>query len=266
MKNNILLTQFLIFITLSVSAQVAGISGSKLDAVCVDVVDHHKIEFEPGIFHFSSHQHWDENGKLSDIYQSSDSINTSTGMAFRFTYGLWDRFEIGTSILTDLSISNWGMRFVLFNKKKYGMALIAGANIPFGNKTYDRSLRLSQDLISVGGGVVGSFYFNQKISIYMNDQYQSNVGKTAEGNKGSWYINADVGYYLFSNQLQLITGFGYQISEFETLRNSILTFYPGVTIETGKNYIIVLSTPFDIYGVNADKVHGINLALTLTFD
>lgn len=266
MKNNIFLTLFLILVSLSVSAQVAGISGSKLNAVCVDVVDHHKVEFEPGIFHFSSHHHWDKNGNLSDIYQSSDSINTSTGMAFRFTYGLWDRLEIGTSILTDLSISNWGLRFVLFNKKKFGMAVIAGANIPFGNKIYDRSLRLSQDLISVGGGVVGSLYFNDLFSLDMNAQYQSYVGKTAEGNKGSYYFNADAGYYLFSGQLQLIAGFGYQISQFESLNNSILTLYPGISVETGKNYIIVLSAPFDIYGVNADRVHGITLALTLTFD
>lgn len=247
-------------------AQIGGLSGSKLDAFCVDVVDHHKVEFEPAVYHFESHYEWDKDGKLVDRFHSSDSIKQITGMAFRFTYGLWNKLELGMSISTDFELSYWGARYVLVNKQKFGFALMAGAKIPFGNKTIDRSLRYSNNLSSVGAGIVASSQLNKDFSIDFNAQYMTYVGTTAEGNKGSYYLNADAGYYFFSHQLQLIAGFGYQISRFDGFDNKILTFYPGITVETGKNYIIVLAVPFDIYGVNAEKVGGISLALTLTFD
>ena len=266
MRNKIITFLILTFITISGIAQIGGLSGSKLDAFCVDVVDNHKIEFEPTVYHFESHYEWDENGNLVDKFHSSDSIKEMTGMAFRFTYGLWNKLELGMSISTDFELSYWGARYVLFEKQKIGLALMAGAKVPFGNKTIDKSLRYSNNLTSVGGGVVVSSQLNEDFSIDFNAQYMTYVGATAEGNKGSYYLNADAGYYFFSHQLQLIAGFGYQISQFDGFDNQILTFYPGITVETGKSYIIVLSVPFDIYGVNAEKVAGVTLALTLTFD
>ncbi len=250
----------------STQAQVGGISGSKLDAYCVDVVDHKKIEFEPGFFHFSSNQSWNNDGYLDDIYSSPDSLIHNTGMNFRFTYGLWDKLEIGGSVSTDLQVSHWGLRYVLYQKKKIGVALIAGANIPFGNKVVDKSVRLADNIASIGGGGVFSAQFSENLSFDFNAQYMAFIQTTNDNNKGSYYLNADIGYYLFKHQLQLIAGLGYQQSNFDQFTSSTLTVYPGVTIETGNNYIIVIAVPFDIYGTNANKNVGLMFALTLTFD
>ena len=125
------------FSSIIAKAQVGGISGSKLDAYCVDVVDHHKIEFEPAFFHFSSRATWDDDGHLEDIYGSSDSVFHNTGINFRFTYGLWDKLEIGASISTDLQVSNWGARYILYQNNKVGVAVIAGANIGTRNSFAD---------------------------------------------------------------------------------------------------------------------------------
>jgi len=247
-------------------AQVGGISGAKLDAYCVDVVDHHKIEFEPAFFHFSSRTTWDNDGHLDDIYGSSDSVYRNTGINFRFTYGLWDKLEIGASISTDLQVSNWGARYILYQKEKIGVAVIAGANIPFGNKVVDKSLRVADNLTSVGGGGVFSAQFSENLSFDFNGQYMAFIKTTDQKHKGSYYFDADIGYYVFNHQLQIIGGLGYQRSVFEEFTSSTLTVYPGVTVETGKNYIIVLSVPFDVYGSHSNKNVGVMLALTLTFD
>jgi len=66
--------------------------------------------------------------------------------------------------------------------------------------------------------------------------------------------------------LQFVGGLGYQQSIFEGFTDEVLTVYPGITVETGKNYIIVISAPFDIYGKNSIKNRGVSFALTLTFD
>jgi len=249
-----------------VFSQVGGISGSKLGAVCVDVVDHKKIEFEPGFFHARSTKYWDNESNLQNIYSSGDSTRAVTGMYFRFTYGLWDRLEIGASISTDMAMSNWGARFVAFQNEKIGVAIIAGANIPFGNGDIHQKTRFSELLTSVGGGGVFSASFTENLSLDIVAQYMSFLKETENDSKGSWYFNADLGYYFFDHQLQLIAGLGYQDAVFENFTNQILTVYPGITIETGKNYIIVISAPFDVYGQNALKNAGINFALTLTFD
>ena len=159
--------------TISLSAQVGGISGSKLTSVCVDVVDHHKIEFEPSFYHVRSSQTWDDDGHLDDIFGSSDSSNRNTGINFRMTYGLWDKLEIGGTISTDLQMSNWGLRYIVYDKKKLGFAVVAGANIPFGNKPIDKSIRLEDNLASVGGGAVMSAAFTDNLSLDVNAQYMA---------------------------------------------------------------------------------------------
>lgn len=262
----LLLIQLSFLLSVGAFAQVGGISGSKLDAFCVDVVDHKKIEFEPGFFHFSSKKSWNNDGYLDNIYGSSDSIFHNTGINFRFTYGLWDKLEIGGSVSTDLQVSNWGLRYVLYHKKKIGVAIIVGANIPFGNKVVDKSVRLSDNIASVGGGGIFSAQFSENFSFDFNAQYMAFIQTTNEKHKGSFYLDADVGYYILKHQLQFIVGLGYQQSEFEQFTSSTLTVYPGVTIETGNNYIIVLAVPFDVYGINANKNVGFMFALTLTFD
>jgi len=255
-----------LFSSTFVYAQVGGLSGSKLGAVCVDVVDHHIIEFEPSFATTISKKVWDSDGRLNDLYKTKDSVMRTSDLSFRFTYGLWDKMEIGTKISTDLQLSSWGARFILFDKKKYGVALIAGATIPFGNKRVDNSRRLADNLISLGGGAVFSAQLTENLSFDMDAQYMAFVRETHNNHKGSYYINADLGYYLYQGQLQLVGSISYQNSTFDYLSDNKLTVNPGITIETGKSYIIVLSAPFDVAGRNTIKNAGFNFALTLSFD
>lgn len=265
LKSSLFLLTFL-FSAVQVSSQVAGISGSKLGAVCVDVVDHKKIEFEPGFYHARASKYWNSDGDLENIYSTSDSLRAVTGMYFRFTYGLWDRLEIGTAISTDLAVSSWGARFIVLQKKKMCVAIIAGANIPFGNRAVDSKTRFSELLTSVGGGGVFSARLSENLSVDFNAQYMAFMKETDNHSKGIWYFNTDFGYYFFNRQFQVVAGLAFQDAIYENFNSQILTVYPGVTIETGKNYIIVISAPFDIYGVEALKNAGINFALTLTFN
>jgi hypothetical protein len=138
---NIFLILGIILISKNISAQIGGISGSKINAVCVDVVDHKKVKFEPGISYYTSKYFWDNSGTLKNIYNSTDSVNHFTGMNFRITYGLWDKLEFGGSILTELLVSNLGLKYVIVQNKKFGFAAITGANIPLGNKPIDKSIK-----------------------------------------------------------------------------------------------------------------------------
>lgn len=247
-------------------AQVGGISGSKISSYTVDVVNHHKVEFEPTFCHFESSKRWNNNAKLSDLSANADSIKWITGLNFRITYGLMNKLELGIDFSSDLQLTRIGTRYVFYDKKKTGLAAIAGINIPMGNKTVSKSARFSNTIANAGGGLVFTWYIHTDFSVDVNAQYFRFIKKTIDGGTNNWYLNCDFGYYILERQLQLVAGFGYQFSKYGAFNTQVFTLYPGITVETGKKYIIVLSAGVDACGKNADKNIGAALALTITLD
>jgi len=262
----ILFVSLLLISSFALFAQVGGVSNSKLASLNIDPIGHHVVEFEPTVFHAVAHKNWDNSGDLVDLYGSSDSAFKNTGIAFRFTYGLWDKFEIGGSISTDLAMTNLGAKYKFWSNDKMGFAAVLGANIPLGNKTIDKTIRLSENLTSMGGGIIYTAFISEKFSIDAAAQYMFFAEKTEDNHKGSYYLNTDIGYFVFQQHLQLIVGFGYQSSSFENFNSNTLTMYPGITIETGKRYVLILQAPFDIAGKNALKNAGVAFSLTISID
>ncbi|NPD46463.1 MULTISPECIES: transporter [unclassified Lentimicrobium] len=262
----IFLTSIIIISSYVLFAQIGGVSNSKLASLNATTIDHHIVEFEPSVSHIISHKVWNNEGQLQDLYGSSDSVFKSTGLGFRFTYGLWDKVEIGGSISTDLAMTGLGVKYNFWGNDKMDIAAVAGANIPLGNKTIDNTIKLSDNLTSVGGGFIYSAYFNEKFTLDAAAQYLFFAEKTEDEHKGSLYLNTDVGYYVFDQNLQLIVGAGYQNSSFNQLNSNTVSVYPGITVETGKRYVLILQAPFDIAGKNARKNFGISFSLTISID
>jgi len=262
----LLFTSFLIISSFTLFAQVGGISNSKLASLNAKTIDHHMVEFEPTVTHIVSHKIWNNDGQLQDLYGSSDSVFKSTSLGFRFTYGLWGKIEIGGSISTDLAMTGLGVKYNFWGNDKMDIAAVAGANIPLGNKTIDNTIKLSDNLTSLGGGFIYTAYFNEKFSLDAAAQYMFFVEETTNEHKGSFYLNTDVGYFVFDNTLQLVLGAGYQNSSFDQLNSNTVSLYPGITVETGKRYVLVLQAPFDIAGKNARKNFGVSFSLTISLD
>jgi hypothetical protein len=249
----------------SINAQIGGISGSKLRSYCVDVVDHHKIEFEPVFYYGQSRKHWDNESELEDTFSTSDSINRFSGVGMRITYGLFDKLEIGVFVPMDMKTGLFGARYVLMQKKRFGLALIGGVNIPMGDGTFNRGYRTEDNTIQAGIGGVFSYQKGENFSLDFNLEYDRFLKEPASTKTGSVYTSLDAGYYVFKHQLQLIGSVGFEHSHLENgLNQTRLMIYPGVTIETGKRYIIVVAAPFDVYGRNVNKTFGFSVALTLT--
>lgn len=247
-------------------AQIGGVSGGKLATYNAETISKNLVEFEPSISYYGANKYWDNNGDLNLIYQTSDSAIRNTGMAFRFTYGLFENLEIGGSISSNLSATSLGLKYLIWKNNKMSIGAMAGANIPIGNQSIDKTARLSNLLTSYGLGAIYTYYFKDHFSIDFNASYMTFAKKTLDQHKGSWYFNADAGYYILKGKLQLIGGFGYQSAAYDGLISNVFTCYPGITIETGKSYIIVLQAPFDLLGKNSRKNAGFGFALTLAFN
>ena len=265
MKNRILfITAFLI--SFSAFSQIGGLSNSKLASLNIESVAKHHIEFEPTVSHVTATKYWDDNAQLQSLYSTSDSVLKNTSMVFRFTYGLIENMEIGGSISTSLGLMNLGVKYKFWNNEQMGIAAIAGANIPLGNKTVDKNIRFSDQLSHFGGGLIYSAYFNEKLSLDASAQYLFFAETTDDKNKGSYYLNTDVGYFVFKQTLQLCLGVGYASSRFENFDSNVVSIYPGVTVHTGEKFVMILQAPFDIAGKNNQKNAGFAFSLTMTID
>ncbi|OYT10933.1 MAG: hypothetical protein B6I18_06495 [Bacteroidetes bacterium 4572_112] len=262
----IFLTSFFVIISFLASAQIGGLSSSKLSALSADVVNDKNMEFEPGFRSSRSNKYFDSDGNTQDMFSTSDSVKHVTGMAFRFTYGLWDKFEIGMSVSTDLSLVNIGTKYEFINKENLSIAAIAGLNVPMGNGTVNESIRATTNVMQAGVGGVVSYILNDRISADFTAQYVHFIKSTIDNNTGGVYLNGDVGYYFFDNNFKLITGFGFYSINNDIGSHQALTVYPGFTVESGKDYFIACSFPFDVYGKNEAKNVAFNFTLTLTFD
>ncbi len=259
---------FLVIFTIGFKsiAQIGGLSGSKLGSYTVDVVDDRKIEFEPSFGHTRSSQYYDNNGKLNNIFSTSDSLKVVTAMSFRFTYGLWNKLEMGMTVSTDVSAAAFGLRYAFLQKQKYGLGFISGLNVPLGNRTIDQTVRATGNIPQLGFGLVGSYSFTDNLSIDLTGQYVHFLRKTNDLDKGGFHLNSDLGYYILDHKLQLIGGLGYHYIKNNVGAHQILTLFPGITLETGENFIVVVSVPVDVYGQLENKNVGFSFSLTLTFD
>ena len=252
MKKIFLFSLVLLF-SITLFGQIGGISGSKLRSYCVDVVDHHHIEFEPAFYYGESRRNWNDNRELQNSFLTSDSINRFSGVG------------MGVSIPLDMKIGSFGVRYVLAQKKNIGFALIAGVNIPMGDGSFNRGLKTEDNAMQAGLGGVFSYQRGENFSLDANLEYDHFIKEPTSTKTGSLYTSIDAGYYVYHHQLQLIGAVGYEHSHLENkLNQSRFTIYPGASIE-GHDFIIVLTFPFDVYGRNVNKTAGFSLALTLTF-
>lgn len=253
------------FLPIFSNAQVSGISGSKLNACCTDVVDHKKLEFEPEVYFNHSNSYWNNKQDLLATYQSPDSLTTNNGMYVRMTYGIWNRFELGVNIDSDLTEFGLGAKGIVFQNGKTDFALIGGLNSSLSLISINKNADLSGVDYSYGGGFVTSITSGEYFSVDLSAQYMLPFSKNVGSYLLAQYYNVDVGYYIHQKQFQPIVAIGYStIQVNNTIRSELLSLSHGFSLEK-ENYIFVACLNNDIWGKNSIKNSGGFFALTLLF-
>ncbi|NPA68410.1 MAG: hypothetical protein GXO50_07370 [Chlorobi bacterium] len=247
-----------------VSAQTGGLSASKLGTYCTETVPAGAIEFEPAFNLSSSVSFFDSNGDVRDLFMSEDSTQYFSSLGLRFTYGLFENFEAGISLPFDVSTLSAGVKYKLPLDIKPEFALMAGYNGIYGNNIYVKRDEVSESTSSVAFGIISTYEISDKLSADFNAQYQKHLNKTVAGHDRGYYVNTDIGYYLFEN-INFIAGFYYLFRDHENpeLDSYLFTFNPGIAVERAERFILVLNAPFDLFGKNEYKTKGFGLALTI---
>lgn len=267
MRKLLFLYAFSLFFVLNVRAQVAGISASKLATYNAYTIEHNHLEIEPSFSWMSSRRAFNDHGNRYFFSANHDSLIISRDLFLRGTYSPFKNLEIGTFITADLSSLSLGLKYMFFDNKKFAASFIYGIN--WSGKYSDLQKpgtipKPETRVAAYAGGFALTRQFSEKLSWDTDLQYQTSFS-AGRSFQNDYFVDSELGYYVFHHQLQLIGGFTYHYQNTKTIGQEgySLVFNPGVTIETGKSYIIVLYAPVSLLGKNMEIYRGVNVAFTL---
>jgi hypothetical protein len=246
-------------------AQVGGISASKVGTFCAGTVPGKDLEFEPSYSFAKSTKQWDSDNKLVNKFSTTDSAAIASELAIRCTYGFSDKLEIGISVPSDVSWASIGAKFNIWSRDHSGVSFIAGINLPMGNRVYsDKSYSLN-DIGSFAGGIVISHQFSEKVLWDIDIQGQKLFRSAGVDNHSDLFINTDIGFYP-KEHIQLICGMGYYNLFYRDANKNVfmIDIHPGISYETGENFLIVISSLIGLYGKNEHQWYGVNFAFAMT--
>ncbi len=244
----------------AVFGQIGGISASKLSSYTTIGINKHDVEFEPTFGTSLSSSYWDNNGNLIN----SNAITQSSNIMWRVSYGLSHKTEVGFSIDSDASSVSIGMKTILSGGNKIQFSGMTGINLALGNRTFDPDKPGIDDVSSYAVGIIGSWFLNERNSVDANLTFQDYFKDVTNQTGSAVFVSADYGHYIENKSFQYLLSISYESSNIGTLNRSGLTITPGVSIETGDNFLFVINTSHTLTGTNMDKSLGISIALTTT--
>jgi hypothetical protein len=258
---------FLIFfgVLQSVSAQVMGVSASKLTAIDATLVSPKTLEAEPSFAYIFARKSFDNNGKPGNISSDPDSALILKSLFFRFTYGAGKRLEIGTFITGNLNAISFGAKYRFVEHPHFLAAALLGLNFSDASDLGVRKTGFFGKYMGIAGGVALTENFTDRLSLDVSTQYQNTF--SYEGSlSDNYFLDCDAGYYVFKHTLQLAGGFSFWYNHSKTGADDAygLSFHPGVTIEPAQHFLIVFYTPVDLAGKNAGRFTGFSFAFTFT--
>lgn len=257
LKINVLLSSFFLLFGYNVVAQISGISGTKISSFSYNPVPHKTVEFEPTLSSIFAKAYWADTGERKDF--DNDQFVVSSNIYWRISYGLNKRTELGLSATNNLSSINLGAKVWLINNEKTNFSAMFGYNIPLGNDTYAGDDYKHISFSNIGYGVIASFEFDAKNQLDVNFQIQHGFNDL---NPAQLFINTDFGSYFLRDDLFVIFGVSYQQSIAGNINSNKLTIYPGLALETGKQFAFAVNSQHDLFGRNSFKTWGLNIVLT----
>lgn len=254
----------LIIISANVYSQIAGISNDKLVVVNPGVIGTKTFEFEPSFGYLWSTKTFDQDGKLVSLKPQGDSTLVLQALAFRFTYGFTKNFEIGSLITSNLNTFSLGIKYTFLDKEKAVMGAFLGTTFSNESDLVFRNTGIFGKTASVVGGLAFMAKFSEKLSLDIDLQYQ-NVFDGSQSYTDDIFSAAEIGYR-FPKNVQLIGGFNFRYNHFKVDRPDawMLTFNPGITVNPGETFVMILNVPFDLVGRNMDRFNGFTFTLTIT--
>ena len=250
---------FILLIPLTFSsAQIGGISGSKLLVPDAEPVEKGRFEFEPTVSVFSYSKEFDPLWNVKPLKGNSES----SSLQLRITLGAMECLEVGTSFSTDMKEILLGSKAVLFSGHKSSMALLGGLSLPAGNKSADDTLNVSPSVYSFSLGTTLSNQISDKSSVDAFLSYSSYVHNPQYN--GLLNFGTSFGFWLLDNLQAIVELDGYS-SFNSSLYSAKFSFVPGITYTFSDKLILVMGDQLDLWGKNDFSGRCVFSSFTMSF-
>lgn len=245
--------------------QVCGISGSKLNSSCGEVIDLHSLEFEILYAFEKSVSGWDGNGSLTPMNVNGSEAAIGSGLFFRMTFGAFRNTEIGAMADSEADEASLGIKWMPFHNGGTSLAVAGGMKISFGENVTDPDTEIASVHSCVSGALLFSQEITREVSVDLNAGYSIPVAGDLIPAWGCVNLCCDFGWFLLDGRLQAVLGTGYRsgFSREKHERFSLVTLYPGITVTAGRNFEILVAMPHDLYGINHPGTRSVICALTM---
>ena len=259
MKSQIIFT-ILVLIGLSVvtSAQVSGISSSKLSVPRAEILEKGSFEFEPAFLVAHSSNCFDQSGDVSSI--NGDEV--ASALAFRVTFGITENFEIGSVIPSNIENIGLGAKYNYLNSDFFKTSVIAGFGLPAGN-TFLPDTAHNDNHYSASIGNVFSFSFSEDASADVMISYTNIIGEHPYNSLVS--LQSGFGYYL-SEEFQLIAEISGVTALSQELYSGKFSVAPGFSYSVTNSLGIAAGVQYDIFGKNELQSLSYFAAFTILFN
>ncbi|MDX9903366.1 MAG: hypothetical protein RB288_04740 [Bacteroidales bacterium] len=264
-RNALTFTVFILAGLTQARSQVCGLSGSKLNSSCGEVIDLHSLEFEILYAFEKSVSGWDRNGTLTPLNGDGREAAIGSGLFFRMTFGALRNTEIGATVDREAEEASLGIKWMPYRQGATSLAVAGGMKFGFGETLFHPVSERTSVPSSVSGALLLSQEITPSVSVDMNAGYSIPVAGELIPSHGCLNLCFDWGWFLFDGSLQAVLGTGFRsgFSPEEHERFSLLTLYPGFIVTAGHNFEILVAMPHDLYGINHPRSKSVICALTL---
>lgn len=260
---------YLVFILITVlsyvsSAQIVGLSASKLSAFSANSVETNKLEIESGFGFTWSRMQWDQDGTRKDFFPNNDSIMISSSGYARVTYGLNKNSELGAFIDFSGDFAGIGYKHSIYKKNDFSTSVFGGLNFsPLSNNIVLSNY--PKNYMGLGLGVISSSKISNNLFWDINLQYFNHGGLKKDN--GEAYINSDFGFFA-KEHIQLIAGIFYSnnFNNNNDLERMKTGFSTGIAFEKTENLYIIFQYYSNLIGINEVRESYVCFSLLLIMD
>lgn len=275
-----LLLSFSILFSMSLSAQIGGIGGTKLNTFNTVPLLKKTAEFEPTYNVSRSSGFWNRGGFIGE-----DTITLASNLSWRITYGLSEKVELGMNYQSDVAFGNFDFKVQVKDGELFKLGVMGGLGVPLGNRSFANSNPSIDDVSNFSLGAIASYDIDTITSIdvnfqmtdYFRDAFEVRVIPSPSPSipdqtirtrqTGTTYnIAAEVGSYFLYDGVQLVSGAGYYSTDIDGRWEAGLFGIGGVIFEVYDRYVLNFGATYTVLGKNQPRTIGLAFSFTTIWD
>ena len=245
------------------SAQVGGVSNSKILVLSAETVPSRIVEFEPAFAVARTTREFGGDGERMSL--GGTQVESSLG--FRITAGLLETLEAGVTVPSGMDEVALGGKLRVLSSERLALALLGGFTFTTGTVFDSTSAPLEDRFHLATVGAVGTYGFSERLSLDLDGAVGFAFSREDPDPDRTISFNAGAGY-MATDRLQGIVELGGMVTQLpdDEPAQWTLGVTPGFTYQASGKTLVIAGVTLDLAGRNAPVTTTSALAITFAIE